>query len=36
MTMDKIHDCGTKKWTMAMMLPEHVETFKKWMDEDHP
>ena len=35
MTMDKIHDRGTKKWAMAMMLPEHVEAFKKWMDEDH-
>ena len=33
--MDKFHDRGTKKWAMAMMLPEHVEAFKKWMDEDH-
>ena len=29
MTMDKIHDCGTKKWTMAMMLPEHVESLQE-------
>ena len=35
MTMDKIRDRGTKKWSMAMMLPEHVEALAKWMDEDH-
>ena len=35
MTMDKIRDRGTKKWAMAMMLPEHVEALKEWMDEDH-
>lgn len=27
-------DRGTKKWT-AMMLPEHVELLRDWMDEDH-
>lgn len=29
----KIRDRGTKKWT-AMMLPEHVELLKDWLDED--
>ena len=33
--MDKIRDCGTKEWAMAMMLPEQVEVLKKWMEEDY-
>lgn len=30
----KIRDRGSKKWT-AMMLPEHVEALREWLDEDN-
>lgn len=33
--MEKVGDRGTEKWSMAMMLPEHVEDLNKWMDENH-
>lgn len=33
--LDKIRDRGNKKWSMAMMLPEHVEKIKKWKDADN-
>ena len=32
--MDKNRDRGRIKWT-AMMLTEHVQKLKEWMDEDH-
>jgi len=35
MMLDNIHDRGSKKWSMAMMLPEHVIELRKWMDKDH-
>jgi hypothetical protein len=33
--LENNRDRGTKKWSMAMMLPEHVEALRNWMDEDH-
>jgi hypothetical protein len=32
--LENNRDRGTKKWSMAMMLPEHVVALRKWMDED--
>lgn len=33
--LENNRDRGTKKWAMAMMLPEHVVKLRNWMDEDH-
>ena len=33
--LENIRDRGTKKWAMAMMLPEHIEELRNWMDKDH-
>ena len=32
---DSNRDRGNKKWSMAMMLPEHIVELRKWRDEDH-
>ncbi|WP_342505850.1 YolD-like family protein [Sporosarcina sp. FSL K6-2383] len=32
--LDKVRDRGKKKWSMAMMLTEHVEKLKSWYAED--
>lgn len=32
--LENNRDRGTKKWSMAMMLPEHVKALRKWMEED--
>lgn len=32
--LEKIRDRGNKKWSMAMMLPEHVAKLRDWMDKD--
>ena len=34
MDISKVRDRGMKKWSMMMMLPEHVEEIKKWQKED--
>lgn len=31
--LDKISDRGNKKWSMAMMLPEHVTLLQEWVDK---
>jgi hypothetical protein len=31
---DNVKDRGSKKWSMSMMLTEHVELLREWRDED--
>lgn len=35
MRLDKVKDRGNKKWSMSMMLTEHVVKLKDWYAEDN-
>ncbi|MEK3935902.1 YolD-like family protein [Sporosarcina sp. FSL W7-1349] len=32
---ESIRDRGAKKWSMSIMLPEHVQKLREWYDEDN-
>lgn len=32
--LSKLKDRGSKKWSMAMMLPEHVQAIRRLIEED--
>ena len=31
---DNVKNRGSKKWSMSIMLPEHVELLREWRNED--
>lgn len=35
MSLDRVRDRGNKKWSMSMMLTEHVVKLKDWYAEDN-